>query len=133
MGFPGHWAPNDLLFYTGKTFPARYRDGAFIAFHGSWNRGTKQQGFYVVFVPFKGGKPSGNYEIFADGFAGAETVAGPGQAKYRPCGLAQGPDGALYVSESQKGKILEDWPIREINNAATIPLPAGGEFFRINF
>ena len=105
MGFPGHWAPNDLLFYTGKMFPAKYRDGAFIAFHGSWNRGSKQAGFYVVFVPFKNGKPSGNYEIFADGFAGATTIAGPNQAKYRPCGLAQGPDGALYISESQKGKI----------------------------
>lgn len=105
MGFPGHWAPNDLLFYTGNKFPAKYKNGAFIAFHGSWNRGSKQQGFYVVFVPFKNGKPSGNYEIFADGFAGAATIAGPNQAKYRPCGLAQGPDGALYVSESQKGKI----------------------------
>jgi len=105
MGFPGHWAPNDLLFYTGKMFPAKYQNGAFIAFHGSWNRGNKQQGFFVVFVPFKNGKPSGNYEIFADGFAGAATIAGSNQAKYRPCGLAQGPDGALYVSESQKGKI----------------------------
>jgi len=105
MGFPGHWAPNDLLFYTGKMFPAKYQNGAFIAFHGSWNRGSKQQGFFVVFVPFKNGKPSGNYEIFADGFAGAATIAGSNQAKYRPCGLAQGPDGALYVSESQKGKI----------------------------
>jgi glucose/arabinose dehydrogenase len=105
MGFPGHWAPNDLLFYTGKLFPEKYRGGAFIAFHGSWNRGSKQAGFYVVFVPFKNGKPSGNYEIFADGFTGAATIEGPNQAKYRPCGLAQGPDGALYISESQKGKI----------------------------
>jgi glucose/arabinose dehydrogenase len=105
MGFPGHWAPNDLLFYTGKMFPAKYQNGAFIAFHGSWNRGNKQQGFYVIFVPFKNGKPSDNYEIFADGFAGAATIAGPNLAKYRPCGLAQGPDGALYISESQKGKI----------------------------
>jgi glucose/arabinose dehydrogenase len=105
MGFPGHWAPNDLLFYTGKLFPEKYRGGAFIAFHGSWNRGSKQAGFYVVFVPFKNGKPSGDYEIFADGFTGAATIEGPNQAKYRPCGLAQGPDGALYISESQKGKI----------------------------
>jgi glucose/arabinose dehydrogenase len=105
MGFPGHWAPNDLLFYTGTMFPEKYRNGAFIAFHGSWNRGSKQEGFHVIFVPFKNGKPSGNYEIFADGFAGAATIAGPNQAKYRPCGLAQGPDGALYISESQKGKI----------------------------
>lgn len=105
MGFPGHWAPNDLLFYTGNMFPARYKNGAFIAFHGSWNRNGKQAGYNVVFIPFKNGRPSGNYEIFADGFMGAASIAGSAQAKYRPCGLAQGPDGALYVSESQKGKI----------------------------
>jgi glucose/arabinose dehydrogenase len=105
MGFPVTGLRMICCFILAKCFRQIYRDGAFIAFHGSWNRGTKQQGFYVVFVPFKNGKPSGNYEIFADGFAGAATVAGPNQAKYRPCGLAQGPDGALYVSESQKGKI----------------------------
>jgi glucose/arabinose dehydrogenase len=106
MGFPGHWAPNALLFYTGKMFPSRYKNGAFIAFHGSWNRAPlKQAGYFVVFVPFDKGKPSGNYEIFANGFAGRESIAGPGQAKYRPCGLAQGPDGALYISEDKEGRI----------------------------
>lgn len=106
MGFPGHWAPNDLLFYTGKMFPDKYKNGAFIAFHGSWNRSPlKQAGYNVVFVPFKNGKPSGNYEIFANGFAGKESIAGPAQAKYRPCGLAQGPDGALYISDSREGRI----------------------------
>jgi glucose/arabinose dehydrogenase len=106
MGFPGHWAPNDLLFYTGKMFPDKYKNGAFIAFHGSWNRAPlKQAGYNVVFVPFKNGKPSGNYEIFANGFAGKESIAGPGQAKYRPCGLAQGPDGALYISDDKAGRI----------------------------
>ena len=105
-GFPGHWAPNDLLFYTGKMFPAKYQNGAFIAFHGSWNRSPlKQGGYFVVFVPFKNGKPSGNYEIFANGFTGKETVMGSGQAKYRPCGLAEGPDGALYISDSKEGRI----------------------------
>ncbi|HEY6062315.1 MAG TPA: PQQ-dependent sugar dehydrogenase [Chitinophagaceae bacterium] len=106
MGFPGHWAPNDLLFYTGKMFPDKYKNGAFIAFHGSWNRAPlKQAGYNVVFVPFKNGRPSGNYEIFANGFAGKESIAGPGQAKYRPCGLAQGPDGALYISDDKAGRI----------------------------
>lgn len=106
MGFPGHWAPNDLLFYTGKMFPDKYKNGAFIAFHGSWNRAPlKQAGYFVVFVPMKNGKPSGNYEIFANGFAGKESIGGPGQAMYRPCGLAQGPDGALYISESKEGRI----------------------------
>ena len=106
MGFPGHWAPNALLFYTGKMFPAKYRNGAFIAFHGSWNRAPlPQAGYNVVFVPFKNGKPSGAYEIFANGFAGSDNIVGAVQAKYRPCGLAQGPDGALYVSDDNKGRI----------------------------
>jgi glucose/arabinose dehydrogenase len=106
MAFPGHWAPNDLMFYTGKMFPGRYRNGAFIAFHGSWNRAPlPQAGYFVVFVPFKNGKPSGNYEIFANGFTGVAEISGSNQAKYRPCGLAQGPDGALYISDSQKGKV----------------------------
>lgn len=104
--FPGHLAPNGLLFYTGNQFPEKYKNGAFIAFHGSWNRAPlPQKGFFVAFVPFKDGKPSGDWEIFADGFAGAETIASPGQAKYRPCGLAQGPDGSLYVSDDVKGNI----------------------------
>jgi len=104
--FPAHWAPNAVLFYTGKMFPAKYKNGAFIAFHGSWNRAPEPQaGFCVVFVPFKNGKPSGNYEMFASGFPGKDVIKGPNEAKYRPCGLAQGPDGALYVSDDVKGKI----------------------------
>lgn len=106
MAFPGHWAPNDLLFYTGNMFPAKYKNGAFIAFHGSWNRAPlKQAGYCVVFVPFEKGKPSGNYEIFANGFTGKETIMGAGQAKYRPCGLAQDANGALYISDSKEGRI----------------------------
>lgn len=106
MAFPAHWGPNAVLFYTGNMFPAKYRNGAFIAFHGSWNRAPlTQAGYNVVFVPFKNGKPSGNYEIFANGFMGQESIKGPNQAKYRPCGLAQGPDGALYISDSKVGKI----------------------------
>ncbi len=106
MAFPGHIAPNDLLFYTGDMFPEKYRNGAFIAFHGSWNRAPEpQSGFFVVFVPFDGQNPSGDWEIFADGFAGVETVESTGDAEYRPCGLAQGPDGSLYVVDSNKGKV----------------------------
>ena len=106
MAFPGHLGPNDLLFYTGSQFPEKYRDGAFIAFHGSWNRSPeKQAGYFVVFVPFKDGKPAGKWEIFADGFAETKDIASPGDAKHRPCGLAQGPDGSLYVSDDVKGNI----------------------------
>ena len=105
-GLPAHWAPNDLLFYTGDMFPDRYKNGAFIAFHGSTNRGPYPQAGYVVgFIPFKDGFPSGNLEIFADGFVNTEVVKDVKDAMYRPMGLAQGPDGSLYISESKKGKI----------------------------
>jgi glucose/arabinose dehydrogenase len=106
MAFPAHIGPNDLLFYTGDLFPEKYRNGAFIAFHGSWNRAPEpQSGYFVVFVPFDGAYPSGTWEIFADGFAGTDTVNSTRDAEYRPCGLAQGPDGSLYVVDSNKGKI----------------------------
>lgn len=102
MQFPGHLAPNGLLFYTGSKFPAKYKNGAFIAFHGSWNRSPEPQaGYYVVFVPFKDGVPSGKWEVFANGFAGANI----NRAVYKPCGLAQDKDGSLYVSDDNNGTI----------------------------
>ncbi|ACU61109.1 L-sorbosone dehydrogenase [Chitinophaga pinensis DSM 2588] len=106
VAFPAHMAPDGLLFYTGTQFPEKYRNGAFIAFHGSWNRSPENQaGYYVVFVPFKDGKPSGKWEVFADGFAGPGPVKSPGDAQHRPCGLAQGPDGSLYVTDDAKGTV----------------------------
>ena len=103
--FPAHWAPNALLFYTGNSFPAKYKEGAFIAFHGSWNRAPlKQAGYFVAFLPFKDGKPSGDWEPFAEGFAGKDVYQ-PREALHRPCGLAQGPDGSLYISDDVKGMI----------------------------
>jgi glucose/arabinose dehydrogenase len=106
MGFPGHWAPNDILFYRGSRFPARYRNGLFIAFHGSTNRSPyPQAGYFVCFVPFRDGRPHGAWEVFADGFAGVDTIVNTGDARHRPMGLAEGPDGSLYVSDSRKGKI----------------------------
>jgi glucose/arabinose dehydrogenase/mono/diheme cytochrome c family protein len=106
IGFPGHWAPNDLLFYTGDQFPEHYKQGAFIAFHGSTIRAPyPQAGYFVAFVPFKNGAPSGDWEVFADGFAGVDTIVNTSDARARPMGLAQGPDGSVYVTESVKGKI----------------------------
>jgi glucose/arabinose dehydrogenase/mono/diheme cytochrome c family protein len=102
--FPAHWAPNGMVHYDGKQFPERYRDGVFIAFHGSWNRAPYPQGGYnVVFQPMAGDHASGQCEIFADGFAGA--VKSPDKAAHRPNGLAVGPDGALYVSDDVRGRI----------------------------
>jgi glucose/arabinose dehydrogenase len=106
--FPGHWAPMSLLFYTGTAFPEHYRSGAFIAFHGSWNRAPEPQaGYRVVFQPMTNGAVSGDYETFANGFAGAvaDTTIQPGTAKHRPTGLAQTPDGALIVTDDMGGRI----------------------------
>lgn len=106
VAFPAHMAPNALLFYTGNMFPSKYKNGAFVAFHGSWNRNvTGQEGYFVAFVPFKNGKPGGKWEIFANGFAGVAKVESTREAKYRPCGLAQAPDGSLYISDDNKGTI----------------------------
>jgi glucose/arabinose dehydrogenase len=104
--FPAHWAPVDVMFYSGNQFPAKYRGGAFIAFHGSWNRAPMpQDGYNVTFQPFSGGKPSGQFEVFAKGFAGKDPLMNPNDAVARADGLAQAPDGSLYIGESQKGKI----------------------------
>ncbi|MBL7696508.1 MAG: PQQ-dependent sugar dehydrogenase [Chitinophagaceae bacterium] len=106
IGFPGHWAPMDILFYQGNQFPERYKQGAFIAFHGSTDRSPyPQAGYIVCFVPFENGKSDGRWEVFADGFTGVDTVVNTSEAVYRPMGLAEGPDGSLYISESNQGKI----------------------------
>jgi len=108
VAFPAHMAPNAILFYTGDQFPEKYKNGAFIAFHGSWNRAPEpQKGYLVAFVPFKNGKPSGDWEIFADDFAGGDEFMSPNKAKHRPTGLAQGPDGSLYVTDDVKGVVYK--------------------------
>jgi glucose/arabinose dehydrogenase len=108
--FPAHWAPNALFFYTGSMFPARYKGGAFIAFHGSWNRAPEPQaGYNVVFQPLNAEKPAGSYEVFADGFAPnvASGRTAPAGGAHRPTGFAQGPDGALYLSDDAGGRIYK--------------------------
>ena len=108
--FGAHWAPNALLFYTGEQFPERYRGGAFIAFHGSWNRAPlPQDGYNVVFQPLAGGSAAGEHEIFASGFPGVTPIESPGSAIYRPMSLGQGPDGALYIGDSVQGRIWRVW------------------------
>lgn len=104
--FPAHWAPNDLFFYNSDQFPEKYRNGAFVAFHGSWNRAPEnQEGYRISFLPFEGVNPSGEHETFADNFAGVEKIKSPSDAEYRPTGLAIGPDGSLYVTDSIQGKV----------------------------
>ncbi|HLA14753.1 MAG TPA: PQQ-dependent sugar dehydrogenase [Gemmatimonadaceae bacterium] len=111
MSFPAHWAPNGMVFYTSSTFPSQYRGGAFIAFHGSWNRAPlPQAGFRVVFAPFSGNAPTGRFTTFADGFMarppGTARVR-PGPGIHRPVGLAESPDGALYITDDAGGTIYK--------------------------
>jgi glucose/arabinose dehydrogenase len=102
--FPAHWAPNAMVFYGASQFPARYRNGVFIAFHGSWDRAPyPQQGYNVVFQSLSEDRAGTRCEIFADGFAGA--IKEPGKSQHRPSGLAVGTDGALYVSDDILGRI----------------------------
>ncbi|MEO8029993.1 MAG: c-type cytochrome [Gemmatimonadota bacterium] len=122
--FPAHWAPNALLILNGKGFPDAYRQGMFIAFHGSWNRAPAvQAGYNVTFQPMAEGKAAGPYITFADGFAGA--VKDPGKAAFRPSGLAAGPDGAMYISDDVHGRI---WRVTYTGSAeakvAAAPAPA---------
>ncbi len=107
IAFPAHWSPMQLAFYTGTQFPAKYHRGAFLAFQGSWNRAPRPQaGYNVVFIPFnENNQPAGGYEIFADNFAGRAELASPKDAAHRPHGVAVGPDGSLYVSDSAHGRV----------------------------
>ena len=100
VAFPGHWAPDGMTFYNSRQFPLKYRGGLFIAFHGSWNRAPEpQDGYRVMFVPIARGAAMGPSEVFADGFAGKEKT--PNGARYRPTGVAVGPDGSLFVASDQ--------------------------------
>ena len=103
--YPAHSGPNDLLFYGGTQFPARYRGGAFIAFHGAYRRGTATRGGYeLVFQPFDNQRAASEWEVFASGFDGGGLAAAGGAVR-RPTGLAEGPDGSLYVGDSETGRI----------------------------
>jgi glucose/arabinose dehydrogenase len=93
-----HVAPLGLVFYTGDALPARYRGGAFIGEHGSWDR-SELNGYKVVFVPFKNGKPSGVTEDILTGFVDGDTAHG------RPVGLAVDKSGALLVADDVGGTV----------------------------
>jgi glucose/arabinose dehydrogenase/mono/diheme cytochrome c family protein len=128
--FPAHWAPDGMVFYDRQQFPAHYRNGVFIAFHGSWDRAPyPQQGYNVVFQPLAGEQAGGKCEIFADGFAG--KVKSPDKAQHRPTGVAIGPDGSLYVSDDVRGRIYRiayrGGPGAEAGAALGTPCPSDTE------
>ena len=94
-------APVDIQFYTGKSFPASYRNGAFIVLHGTQ---PPRNGYNIVFVPFNKKGVAGTPTVFADGFAAFDSSQTP-RARYRPVAAAVAPDGSLYVADSQKGRV----------------------------
>lgn len=96
-----HVAVLDFIFYTGNQFPAEYRGGAFLAFHGSWNR-SERVGYSVTFIPFEGGKPLTGPQDVLTGF-----MLGPDQEEVwgRPVGLFQMRDGSILVSDDGGNKI----------------------------
>ncbi len=104
---PAHAAAVSIAFYTGSQFPARYRNGAFVGLHGSWNRSVAH-GYKVVFVPFQNGRPSGPPEDFLWGWV---IDAGPGPITTwgRPVGVTVAPDGSLLVADAEGGRI---WQVR---------------------
>lgn len=93
--YPAHWAPNAMVFNRSQAFPEKYRNGAFIAFHGSFDRAPlPQQGFNIVFQPFRDGLPTSSWEVFAEGFGGR-----------RPAGAAIERDGSLIVTDDRRGRV----------------------------
>lgn len=100
--FASHSAALGLQFYDGKTFPEKYRNGAFVAFRGSWNRNAGT-GYKIVFVPFNANwRPQGYYEDFLTGFL--TDPSGP-KTWGRPVGLLVLPDGSLLFTEEANNRI----------------------------
>lgn len=106
LSFGAHWAPNGMHFYSGHQFPKRYRNGAFVAFHGGFDRAPlPNEGYKVMFVPMtRDGRLAGAAEVFADNFAGSAGPL-PQTALHRPVGVTEGPDGSLYISDDKGGRI----------------------------
>jgi glucose/arabinose dehydrogenase len=96
--FKAHIAPLGMRFYTGSQFPAHYKNQLFVAQHGSWNR-TKPQGYQVVSIEFKGGKPVSEH-VFIDGWLTKEN-----EVLGRPTDILQMPDGSLLISDDTLGVI----------------------------
>ena len=93
-----HTASLGLAFYDADAFPARYRGGAFVGQHGSWNR-RPASGYKVIFVPFSNGRPVGDAEDVLTGFRVGDQAFG------RPVGVIVGGQGALLVADDVGGVV----------------------------
>jgi glucose/arabinose dehydrogenase len=111
-----HTASLGLVFYDAGLFPPRYRNGAFIGQHGSWNR-RPRSGYKVIFVPFADGRPSGEAEDVLTGFLDAR-----GHAQGRPVGVAVAADGALLVADDVGGSI---WRVTPASATSHLPPTTG--------
>ena len=124
LSFPAHYSPSSITFYHAKAFPRRYWGGAFVALKGSWNRAPlPQAGYLVGFVPFKDGEPTGEWEVFADGFKGFATLYERNNAVHRPQSVAVHPDGSLYILDNIEGRIWRIDHTGERGSAATVSGP----------
>ncbi len=113
--YPAHWAPLGMTFYSRDQFPQRYRDGLFIANHGSRFDPSLQPagpGYNVVFQRWRAGKPVGKWQEFAGGFARGDFS--PTGAAHRPVDVAVAPDGSMYISDDKNGFI---WRVRYVGNS----------------
>jgi glucose/arabinose dehydrogenase len=101
---PAHSAALGMAFYTGTSFPQKYRGGAFVALHGSWNRSTAV-GYRVIYIPMTNGKP-GPIEDFLTGFLSQDGSEGEGISRWgRPVGVTVARDGSLLVSDDGGNRI----------------------------
>jgi len=106
---PSHSAALGITFYTGSQFPARYRNGGFVALHGSWNRSVAS-GYKVIFFPMTGGKP-GPIEDFMTGFLASNGADGtPIEEWGRPVGVTVARDGGLLISDDSGNRIWKVSP-----------------------
>jgi len=118
VAYPGHWAPMAVAFGRSGVLGEAYAEGAFIAFHGSWNRAPlPQAGYRVIWQPLAGGMPSKPFTTFATGTGGETSL--------RPSGLAVGPDGSLYIAADANGTIWR--VVRSPGGRAQAEGPAVGD------